>query len=92
MKAKSYDALFEQVIRTKKIYESVVLIQNGTGETIFSKAYGEKTIDSPIAAAGITKMFTAACIFILVLKEKHISHLYFIIPTKSCFLLEILIK
>lgn len=66
MKAKSYDALFDQVIRTKKIYESVVLIQNGAGETLFSKAYGGKTTDSPIAAASITKMFTAACILILV--------------------------
>lgn len=66
MIVKSYDALFDQVIRTKKIYESIVFIQNGTGETIFSKAYGGKTIDSPIAAASITKMFTAACIFILV--------------------------
>ncbi len=66
MKTKSYDDLFDAYIRAKKIYESVVLIEKGTGETVFSKAYGGKDIDSPIVAASITKMFTAACIFILV--------------------------
>lgn len=66
MKAKSYDKLFDQYVHKKGIYESVVLIEKGTGETIFSKAYGGKDIDSPIIAASITKMFTAACIFILV--------------------------
>lgn len=66
MKTKSYDDLFDKYIRNKKIYESVVLIEKGTGETIFSKAYGGKEIDSPIIAASITKMFTAACIFILI--------------------------
>ena len=66
MKTKSYDDLFDKYIQDKKIYESVVLIEKGTGETIFSKTYGGKTIDSPIIAASITKMFTAACIFILI--------------------------
>ena len=66
MKTKSYDDLFDKYIQEKKIYESVVLIKKGNGETIFSKAYGGKDIDSPIIAASITKMFTAACIFILV--------------------------
>ena len=66
MKTKSYNDLFDKYTRAEKIYESVVLIKNGTGETIFSKACGGKTIDSPIAAASITKMFTAACIFILI--------------------------
>ncbi len=66
MRTKSYDNLFDEYIQTKKIYESVVLIERGSGETIFSRAYGGKTIDSPIIAASITKMFTAACIFILI--------------------------
>ena len=66
MKAKSYDKLFDQYVHKKGIYESVVLIEKGTGETVFSKAYGGKDIDSPIIAASITKMFTAACIFILI--------------------------
>ena len=42
MKTKSYGDLFDEYIQSKKIYESVVLIEKGTGETIFSKAYGEK--------------------------------------------------
>ncbi len=64
MKAKHYDDLFDKYIRAKKVYESIVLIKkNGTGDTIFSKAYGGKTIDSPIVVASITKMFTVACIF-----------------------------
>lgn len=66
MKTKSYDDLFNKYVQEKRIYESVVLIEKGTGETIFSKAYGGKDIDSPIIAASITKMFTAACIFILI--------------------------
>ncbi len=66
MKTKSYDDLFDKYVQEKKIYESVILIEKGTGETIFSKTYGGKDIDSPILAASITKMFTAACIFILI--------------------------
>ena len=66
MKTKSYGDLFDEYIQSKKIYESVVLIEKGTGETIFSKGYGEKDIDSPIIAASITKRFTATCIFILI--------------------------
>ena len=66
MKTKSYGDLFDKYIQSKRIYESVVLIEKGTGETIFSKVYGGKDIDSPIIAASITKMFTAACIFILI--------------------------
>ncbi len=66
MKTKSYDALFDKYTQEKNIYESIVLVGKGTGETIFSKAYGGKDIDSPIIAASITKMFTAACIFILI--------------------------
>ena len=34
LKVKSYEDLFDKYIRTKKIFESVVLIKNGTGETI----------------------------------------------------------
>lgn len=66
MKTKSYGDLFDKYIQSKRIYESVVLIEKGTGETILSKAYGGKDIDSPIIAASITKMFTATCIFILI--------------------------
>ena len=66
MKTKSYDALFDKYTQEKNIYERIVLVGKGTGETIFSKAYGGKDIDSPIIAASITKMFTAACIFILI--------------------------
>lgn len=66
MKTKSYGDLFNEYIQSKKIYESVVLIEKGTGKTIFSKVYGEKDIDSPIIAVSITKMFTATCIFILI--------------------------
>ena len=66
MKRKSYGDLFDEYIQSKKIHESVVLIEKGTGETVFSNAYGGKDIDSPIIAASITKMFTATCIFILI--------------------------
>ena len=66
MKAKNYDDLFDKYVTGKNIYESVVLIEKGAGETIFSKAYGGKDADSPIIAASITKMFTAACVFVLI--------------------------
>ncbi|RKJ47436.1 hypothetical protein D7X25_22305 [bacterium 1XD42-8] len=66
LKTKSYDDLFDKYFQWKKIFESVVLIEKGTGETIFSKGYGEKDIDSPIIAPSITKMFTATCIFLLI--------------------------
>lgn len=66
MAHKEYESLFNKFNQKKYIYESLLLIENGAGNTIFSKAYGEKSIDSPIAAASITKMFTATCIFVLV--------------------------
>ena len=66
MQTKSYENLFDKYIQEKNIYESVVLVEREPGETVFSNAYGGKDIDSPIIAASITKMFTAACVFILV--------------------------
>ncbi len=68
MQTKRYNDLFDKFNHKKQIYESVVLIENGAREVIFSKTYGNKDIDSPIIAASITKMFTAACALILIQK------------------------
>lgn len=43
-----------------------MLIKNGTGDTIFSKAYGGKTIDSPIVAASINKNVYCCMYFTLI--------------------------
>lgn len=68
MKVRSYGDLFDKITEKRYIYESGLLIENGVGEIVFSKTYGGKGMDTPVAAASITKMFTATCILILIQK------------------------
>ena len=62
MEASSCEKLFDKINKKTDIYESVVLVESGSGDFSFSKGYRGKEVNTPIVAASITKMFTAACI------------------------------
>lgn len=66
MEASRCEKLFDKINKKTNIYESVVLVESGSGDFSFSKGYRGKEVNTPIAAASITKMFTAACILKLV--------------------------
>lgn len=63
-------SIFEKITNSKSIHEATLLIENGDGSLCYSANYGDKTLDSPILIASITKMITSACVFILEEKNK----------------------
>lgn len=64
--------VFNNTTASTQIHEAVLLIENSKGDFSRNFTYGERTIDSPMVLASITKMFTTACI--LKLCEKgHLS-------------------
>lgn len=56
---------FNRLTKKSNIYESVILIENLSGDISHYFNFGNKNIDSPIIIASITKLFTTACIFTL---------------------------
>lgn len=62
--------IFEKVTKNKLIHESVLLIENSSGDFSYHLEYGGKQTDTPILTASITKLFTSTCIFILREQEK----------------------
>ena len=63
--------VFNKAIKSKYVYEAVMLVENDSDFSI-NLEYGNKTIDSPIIAASVSKLFTTSCILIL-LEQKKIS-------------------
>jgi CubicO group peptidase (beta-lactamase class C family) len=53
---------FKNLTCSKQIHEATLLIENSSGDFSVNFGYGGKTIDTPMIAASITKMFTSACI------------------------------
>lgn len=68
MNTENIEKICNRVIKSKHIHESVVLVENSSGDFSCKWEYGGKDIDAPLLMASITKWFTAACI--LVLQEK----------------------
>ncbi len=62
--------IFYSSIASKQIHEAVLLVENGSGEFSVNFEYGGKTIDTPIQAASVGKLFTTACILILQEQKK----------------------
>jgi CubicO group peptidase (beta-lactamase class C family) len=69
-RTKSIEKIFQRTVRNSKIHEAVLFVENTSGEFSYSCGYGGKNIDTPLAAASITKLFTTACILILQEQEK----------------------
>ncbi len=61
---------FKSLTNSKKIYEAVLLVENSSGDFSVYFEYGGKTIDSPIQAASVGKLFTTTCIIILQEQKK----------------------
>lgn len=59
------DKVFEKITNKNHIHEGILLVENTTGDFSYSREYGGKDLDTPILIASITKLFTAACMFIL---------------------------
>ena len=53
---------FNKYIKSPKVNEAIVYIENSSGDISWHKEYGEKTLDSPMIAASVTKLFTTTCI------------------------------
>ncbi|AXF56185.1 hypothetical protein DT065_09240 [Salicibibacter kimchii] len=62
--------VFEGVTKNKQIHESLLLIENASGDFSYHLGYGGKKTDTPILTASITKLFTSTCILILREQEK----------------------
>ncbi|PIC62985.1 hypothetical protein CSV79_14270 [Sporosarcina sp. P13] len=60
-----FKKVFEKITKNKQVYESVLLIENFSGDFSYHLGYGGKTIDTPILMASITKLFTSTCILML---------------------------
>ena len=70
MNVNKVEKIFNHVVASKHVHEAVLLVENGKGEIIFSGEYKDKTIDSPIVAASISKLFTTTCILVLLEQGK----------------------
>lgn len=56
----------------KSIPEATLLVENTEGDFTYKKCKGDVDCDTPVPAASITKLFTSACILIL-LERKELS-------------------
>ena len=55
--------VFEKITKNKQIHESVLIIENSSGDFSYHLEYGGKKIDSLFLTASITKLFTSTCSF-----------------------------
>lgn len=60
-----FKKIFGKITKNKQIYESVLLIENFSGDFSYHLGYGGKKTDTPLLMASITKLFTSTCILIL---------------------------
>lgn len=59
------EKIFNKTIGSNQIYESVLFVENTSGNFSYGNGYGGKSIDSPLLMASITKLFTTTCILAL---------------------------
>lgn len=57
--------VFEKITKNKQIHESVLLMENSSGDFSYHLEYGGKKTDTPMLMASITKLFTTTCILML---------------------------
>ncbi len=74
MQKQKAEKIFENVTKKKQIHESVLFIENSTGDTSYRFGYGGKDTNTPFLIASITKLFTTTCLFILMEKGKLSLH------------------
>ncbi len=64
------EKIFYSSIGSKHIHEAILLVENGSGDFSVDFEYGGKTIDTPIQAASVGKLFTTTCILLLQEQKK----------------------
>ncbi len=69
MNTTKIEKLFNQTISSKNIYESVLLMENASGDFMYSQEYG-RNLDTPMLMASVTKLFTTTCVLILLQQGK----------------------
>lgn len=69
MKTNKIEKLFHKITSSNTIYESTLLIENSSGDSIYSQEYG-RYLNTPMLMASITKLFTTACILSLLQQGK----------------------
>ncbi|HLU16476.1 MAG TPA: serine hydrolase domain-containing protein [Edaphocola sp.] len=61
---------FLSVVKRRDIHEAVLMIENDEGNFSRSYTHGGRTIDSPLVAASVTKLFTTTCILQMMAEGK----------------------
>ncbi len=64
-RVKAIEKIFQRTVRSSKIHEAVLFVEDIGGEFSYSCGYGGKNIDSPLVTASITKLLTTACVLLL---------------------------
>lgn len=59
------EKIFNKTTGSNQIHESVLFVENTSGNFSYGNGYGGKSIDSPLLMASITKLFTTTCILAL---------------------------
>lgn len=59
------DKIFNKTVASNQIHECVLNVENTNGDFSYSNGYGDKSLNSPLIMASITKLFTTTCIIIL---------------------------
>ena len=72
MNRQSIQKVFDARTKSNSIHEAILLVENSKGDFSESFGYGGRTIDTPIQAASIGKLFTTACILILEEQKKYL--------------------
>ncbi len=65
MNKEKIEKIFNKATQSKHIHEAVLLAENSEGDFSVACTYGDKTVDSPMQAASIGKLFTTTCLMIL---------------------------
>ncbi len=64
------DALFQKSIKSPMIHECSMHVEDGSGDFMWCKGHGGRTIDSIMNLASVTKLFTTTCIINLIQQGK----------------------
>lgn len=62
MSIEKLEKYFDKLTTSPKVHEAILYCENSNGDFTWSKSYGDKTLDTPMVAASITKLFTTTCI------------------------------
>lgn len=64
------EANFDRVTQKSKVHESSLYIENSDSSLSWSKIHGNKSLDTPILLASVTKLFTTTCVLKLIEKGR----------------------